>query len=409
MAQESRELQNKKGSPSGISARKALAVQICAWCAASLLIADVGARVAFEEKRPQFSMPMYQQFMHSPDKPDVLVVGSSVALCASFCADETLKKLDSKDKNEYTDALFLQKQLRQKGGQDLNCRTLATAGAMASDAWMLVSKAIEFDKKPKILIYETVSRDLFDANMPQLCATPVYQTLASVHPENKNSLLPKPVVSAIDAIRSSDLVTAISLTFADARFLSDPERLQFCVDSISSALSYTYKSRTENRNWLTEKVCKLLNRKSTIYQAAQANSAQNTAGDQPAQLAAFQVDSRPQEKRYANELVFFEKLVKLCRQNSIELVVVFLPVGEGYDAKVPPTLKKRIPADALAIAKRYGVKTLDLSKNPTFTKADFADHVHLKDTGAVKLTNLVTDELLKDKMLSSRKEAERNY
>lgn len=429
MADTSTSIEPLRKSPSGTAGRKALAAQICAWTAASLLVADTGARIAFQKPTGMLKLPMYQQFMVSPAKPDVLVVGSSVALCASFCADQTLKKLDNDDKNKYTDALFLKEQLKEKSGQDLECRTVATAGAMASDAWMLVSKSIEFDKKPKILVYETVSRDLFDASMPQIGDTPVYRALASLHPESKNTLLPKPVVDALDYIYRSPFVTALNITFADTRFLTDPQRLGFCVDSIVSSLSYAYKSRAENRNWLTQKFCALLNRKSSLYESMQAEmvkrkerdlyaplnapatASSNASSNAPANatLNAYQVDSRPQEKRYADELVYFEKLLKLCKKNNIELVVVFLPVGPDYGAKIPPALVKRYPADSLAIAKRHGIRAVDLSMSPAFTKADFTDHVHLNIPGAVKLTNIVTDDLIKGPMLSTSQKAERNY
>ena len=421
MADASTSKEPLRKSPSGTPGRKALAAQICAWTVASLLVADTGARIAFQKPTGILKLPMYQQFMISPAKPDVLVVGSSVALCASFCADQTLKKLNNDDKNKYTDALFLKAQLKEKSGQDLDCRTVATAGAMASDAWMLVSKSIEFDKKPKILVYETVSRDLFDASMPQIGDTPVYRALASLHPESKNTFLPEPVVEALDYIYRSPFVTALNITFADTRFLTDPQRLGFCVDSVVSSLSYAYKSRAENRNWLTQQFCALLNRKASLYESMQAemvkkkerdlyaplNASANASSN--ATLNAYQVDSRPQEKRYADELVYFEKLIKLCKKNNIELVVVFLPVGPDYGAKIPPPLKNRYPADSLAIAKRYGIKAVDLSMSPAFTKADFTDHVHLNIPGAVKLTNIVTDDLIKRPMLSTSQKAERNY
>jgi len=393
-----------------MTGRKAMATQVCAWTAAALLMADIGSRAAFEKPLPKFSLPVYSQFMQSSAKPDVLVVGSSVALCASFCADETLKKLSQNRKDNYTDALYLQKQLKAKTGQDLNCRTLATAGAMASDAWMLVSKAIEFDKKPKVIIYETVSRDLFDASMPQIGDTPIYRELASLHPETKNSTLPKYLVEVFDNLQRSPVVTALNITFADTRFLTEPERLQFCVDSIASSLFYTYKSRTANRDWLTDKLCALLNRKSSIYESAQAALIKKKQLDPYAPLTAFQVDSRPQEKRYENELVYFEKLIKICKQNSIELVVVFLPVNkQQYGPKVPPELRKRYPADSAIIAKKHNVRTLDYSSDTSFNPSNFADHVHLNSPGAVKLTNKVANDITSGSMLSILKKEEHTY
>ncbi|MBA3856895.1 MAG: hypothetical protein C0507_08295 [Cyanobacteria bacterium PR.3.49] len=391
--------------------KRAAAAQICAWTIALCLTADIGASIAFKKPRAELKLPVYGAFMRSQDKPDVLVLGSSVALCSSFCADQTIKKLSKEEKSEYTGALYLQKQVKEKSGQEVTTGTLATAGAMASDAWMLVKKLVEFDKKPKIIIYETVSRDLFDASMPQIGDTPVYRALASIHPPQKNQFLPKPVIDAIDNVQRSPFVTALTISFSDTRFLTDPERLQFCVDAIASSLSFTYKTRTENRTWLTDKLCTLLNRKASIYEAAQAAKSANKNNGEPTNgLVEYQVDSRPQEKRYADELVYFEKLIKLCRDNSIELVVVLLPVNKGqYGPKLPPSLRKAYPGDSLAITKRYNVQTFDYDSDESFNASHFTDHVHLNELGAVKLTDQLTSELAKGSMLSNLKKAEHTY
>lgn len=395
----------------GKSGKRAAAAQICAWTLGLCLAVDIGAGIAFKKPPIELKLPIYQAFMKSQDKPDVLVLGSSVALCSSFCADQTLKQLSKEEKSDYTGALYLKKQVKEKSGQEITTGTLATAGAMASDAWMLVKKLVEFDKKPKVIIYETVSRDLFDASMPQIGDTPVYKALASLHPPQKNQFLPKPVVQALDNALRSPFITALTITFADTRFLTDPDRLQFCVDAIASSLSYTYKSRVDNRTWLTDKLCSLLNRKASIYEAVQAANMPGKKGADPmACLIEFQVDSRPQEKRYADELVYFEKLIKLCRDNSIELIVVLLPVNNReYAPKVPTALRKAYPGDSLAITKRYNVQTFDYGSDDSFNSSHFSDHVHLNESGAVKVTDRLTSDLAKGSMLSNLKKEEHTY
>lgn len=393
----------------GAIGRNALAAQICAWSIVSVLAVETGARIAFEKKSPPPTLPRYEEFLRSQERPDLLVLGSSVALCASFCADETLTRLPENEKYRYTGAAFLQRTLKEKTGQEVTCKTLANSGSMASDAWILTNKLMEFGKKPKVILYETVSRDFFDASMPPIGDTPVYKTIASLHPESKNQLLPKPIVEAMDNVWRSPLVTALTITFADTRFLTDPERLQFCVDSVLSSVSYAYKERTEHRNWLSKQLCTLLNRKSTLHESVQAEYIKRKESNPFGSLQAYQVDSRPQEKRYADELVYFEKLAKVCKENSIELVAVFLPVGKDYEPKVPPQLRKRFPGDCLEVAKRYNIKTFDYSKGTEFKASDFSDFVHLNDSGAIKLTNLITGDLLKGSLLSSQRKEEHNY
>lgn len=407
MNKNSKSLMNKFSF--GLLEKHLAAAQICAWSIASALILDGAARVALEKPSAETSLPKYREFLSSSEKSDLVVVGSSVALCTSYCADESLVRLDQKYKHRYTNAIYLQKKLEENWGESLSCKTLATAGSMASDAWILTKKLIEFDKKPKIIVFETVSRDFFDASMPQIGDTPVYKTVASLHPESKNTLFPKPFIEAVDYLWRSPLVTALTITFADTRFLTDPERLQFCVDSIASSVSYAYKARTEHRNWLAQRFCALVNRKSALSESRQNEFIERKKRDPFASLITVSVDSRPQEKRYADELVYFEKFIKLCKENSIQLVVVFLPVGGEYGAKVPIALRKSFPGDCLDIAKRHDIKALNYMKKSAFDAGDFTDFVHLNKSGAVKLTNMMVSDLVKGPSLSTYPRKERSY
>lgn len=407
MNKTSKSLMNKLSF--GLLEKHPVAAQICAWSIAFALILDGAARVAFEKPSAETNLPKYREFFSSPEKADLVVVGSSVALCTSYCADESLTRLDENYKGRYTNAIYLQKKLEENCGERLSCKTLATAGSMASDAWILTKKLVEFDKKPKIIVFETVSRDFFDASMPQIGDTPVYKTIASFHPESKNALLPKPFMEAVDYLWRSPFITALTITFADTRFLTDPERLQFCVDSIVSSVSYAYKARTEHRNWLAQRFSALLNRKSALSESRQNEFIERKKRDPFASLITISVDSRPQERRYADELVYFEKFIKLCKENSIELVVVFLPVGSEYGAKVPIALRKCFPGDCLDIAKRYDTKTLNYMKKTAFNSADFTDFVHLNKSGAVKLTNMMVSDLVKGPSLSTHPRNERSY
>lgn len=407
MNKTSKSLMNKLSF--GLLGKHPVAAQICAWTIASALVLDVAARVAFESPSAETNLPRYQEFLNSQNKSDVVVLGSSVALCSSFCADESLKRLNEKDKYRYTDAIYLEKKLQENCGENFSCKTLATSGSMASDAWILTKKLVEFDKKPKLLVFETVSRDFFDASMPQIGDTPVYKTIASLHPESKSTFLPKPVVEAVDYLWRSPFITALTITFADTRFLTDPERLQFCVDSIASSVSYAYKARAEHRNWLAQRFCALLNRGSSLPESSQNEFIERKKRNPFASLSTVSVDSRPQEKRYADELVYFEKFVKLCKDNSIELVVVFLPVGSEYKSKVPVALRKRFPGDCLDIAKRHDIKALDYIEKTAFNSADFSDFVHLNKSGAVKLTDMMASDLVKGPSLSTHPRNERSY
>ncbi len=105
-------------------------------------------------------------FFDSQMHPDVVLLGSSLALSSSYESDRAIGVLSKKDqKNTYYGAVQLARSLEATTGKNLSIVNLACFGAMANHAWMCATKLVEFDKIPKAIIYETASRDLFDASM----------------------------------------------------------------------------------------------------------------------------------------------------------------------------------------------------------------------------------------------------
>lgn len=378
---------------------------------------DLGARTYFEKPEKKSKTNHLGTYFNSNQNPDLMVLGSSVALGSSFHSDAAFGYVDGKRKQGDTDYLgahYLKRLLRERAGLDLNCMTAASVGAMASDAWLTVSKAIEFKKVPKVIVYEFVSRDFFDASMPELGTTPTFKKLASCHPSRGGQGLPNPVMDLIDWTASSPVVTATSIILSDGRFLTDAERFRFSVDSLASATSYVYKNRSALKEWLTDQSCVFLQRRASIHESIVLNLIEQKKKNPFASLNAIDggakvYDTKPQEKRYENELVYYTRLLKLCRDNSISLIVVNMPVRSDYPPKVPGELKNRYPKEIFALAREYGADVIDLQRKDVFQDSDFLDLIHLNEGGCVKLVTLLGDQLSKHRMISTLSSARKTY
>lgn len=120
-------------------------------------------------------------------------------------------------------------------------------------------------------------------------------------------------------------------------------------------------------------------------------------------------DTKPQAKRYENELVYYTKLLKLCRDNSISLIVVNMPVRSDYPPKVPGELKDRYPKEVFALAREYGADVIDLQRADVFQDKDFLDLIHLNEGVCVKLVTLLGDKLSNHRMISNLGSAQKTY
>ncbi len=383
--------------------------KVVVWLLCFCICLDVLARVCLTSPpKGHLRTDKFQNFFESKRNPRIFVLGSSVAVCSHYYSDLSLPggTMQAKGKDEYEYAKYMEQAIKKRTGAAPDSINLAYSGSMVSDGWLVAQKSVDFGKLPDVIIYEMVSRDFFDASMPELGRTPVFNKIAGLHPSTDNQMLPKPVIALMDWAINTPLATSISIMLSDTRFLTDPQKFQSSIDSISAALCYSYKARSNTRKWLTDKTSELLARKSSLYESIRQSQEQRKKLDPFAPLVSaktgtIEVDAKPQMKRFDDELVYFEKLLKLCQKTGISLIAVNMPVGEIYAAKVPPALRDRYPREIKTLCLRYGATYLNCNCPEIFASKDFIDFIHLNSCGAVKLNDLIADEVSKRSMVSA--------
>lgn len=376
------------------------------WITCLFFGADIAAGLINKAPEPDRRILRLINYFKAPQHPDLVVLGSSVALFNHGNSDEAMGYTNTAWKMDYGAAVYLEKLLDKKTGSKITSANLANAGGMVSDDCLIAQKLVEFKKTPKIILYEMVSRDLFDASMPELGRTPCFVSIAGMHPQSTNSLLPKPIVAMVDNVIGLPIVTALSVFLSDSNNFKDQESFKSSVESVLSEASYSFKNRSANKRWLTEKVSMLLHRKSSVYESLRQSLEEKKKKNPFASLqdsGTIEVDSRPQVRRFNNELVYFKRLLDLCQQNGITIIVFDMPVGKEYGAKVPIELRERYPREIESVCNNYGVTYVNCQKVAQFNQKDFTDFIHLNAKGAVKCTQLIADQIERRQLIGATK------
>lgn len=381
------------------------------WLVALFIISDIGFGFLLPQQPEKLAhREKLEQFFFSDRHPDILLFGSSVALASSHTADKAKGYVSPKiDRGNYLELVDLSQLIFERTSKRFSAGNLSLFGSMTSDTWMAAAKTVEFKKAPKVAIYETVSRDLFDASMGPIGESPYYGYLSSVHPNTEIGWLPAPVVRLFDGIIKSKLLMSIALLCEDDQIFCNSDRLRKSIDSVFCSLSQIYGNRVAVSDELTKHASEVLHRGTTVHNAALQYQIENKKKNPFAKLAAsapatFEVDERPQLQRYEQERVYFLKLIRLCKKNGIKLVVVNMPTREGYKSLIPNGLRGLCPKETYDLARAAGVEVIDLDRN-LLQATDYIDLGHLNERGAVKLNVLLADELARrhifDDVLSS--------
>ncbi len=325
----------------------------------------------------------FASFLYSERQPAVLIVGSSVAGSAAYGADTTIDPQlprDRWDSQEYEHSIYFQNRLAQLLGRKLEVFNLSTAGCMTSDVWLLLSRAFEFGKKPEIVVYELIPRDMSDANIRVPGATPASRALARMHPRGKQQTFFTPFVQIFDSIIESPLATNLQSVL---RSLVASDNQSFCrsVDQLISSYWYVYKIRS----------LALSTVQSTEMKFLRPDSAADCAATNPIDTGLV-FDERSFANRYEIEKLYLEKLLKLCSDHNVRLVLVNMPVTANYKGSVSKSLLSKYWQDIRKFTRQYNVEYINLD-DTQFTAQDFVDNLHVSPAGGKKVAARVADAL----------------
>jgi RNase H-fold protein (predicted Holliday junction resolvase) len=364
------------------------------WTLLLLFVAD-GAVYSTVPLVKEEAMSKFASFLYSQRQPGVLIVGSSVAGSAAYGADTTIDPRlprDRWDSQEYEHSIYFQNRLAQLLGRNLEVFNLSTAGCMTSDVWLLLSRAFEFGKKPEIVVYELIPRDMSDANIRVPGATPLSRALARLHPRDKQQSFFAPIAHIFDSIAESPLSTNLQ-SVVRSMFALDNQSFCRSVDQLISSYWYVYKIRSLALSTVQSSEMRFL----------RPDSAANSAVTKPIDTGLV-FDERSFANRYELEKLYLEKLLKLCSDHDVRLVLVNMPVTANYKSSVSNSLLNKYWQDIRKLARQYNVDYINLDDSQ-FAAQDFVDHIHVSPAGGKKVAARVADALAAQTKAAAKEQA----
>ncbi len=343
-------------------------------------------------------------FFDAKERPELLVLGSSLPMEAIARYDaEYTGSFNEKSLNEvrqYTGAKYLEHLIEQKNGTKLSAFNLTCVACMASDAELILRRAIDAGRSPKIVIFGMGPRDFIDNVAPPTGKSPVCQLLSN------RTTLPE--------------------IFSEVRTLDETR------DLLLGQLVYLYKVRTDYKTMLTGWACDLLAHPADLYESNQLAKLSKKAAEEkgiavaasPAQdqTAASEIKTREvckidQENdqssteqkraqfadlpewrerylpanvdRFEKEKASFQKMLDTCKKKGIRMIVVNMPITNENKEIIPRKLFERYQNEVCTMPAQYGDEMLDLDGSGAFQLSDFYDSAHVNAQGGKKVQDLM--------------------
>jgi hypothetical protein len=308
-------------------------------------------------------------------RPTVVLLGSSLIMQPFWAMDVDLNK-KIPDIFHYHSSIAFERKLAADGAPNQRIYNFAIFGQMISDAYIYVNEYLKGDKKPDVLMFGIAPRDFYDGDLPSPTATFTFKRLVG-----------------LDNFAQ----------YADSYFPSWQDK----ADWLASHVCYFYGKRWRLQHE-TGRVVGLAYDNLGIPNDEQAPPA--PAGNNAGFMLNGSTDERwsnsakEYRKRYHDignkdlsiQEGFFRKILDVCGQRHIKVVLVNMPLSEKNRSILPPGFYDKFRNTIAELAHRPGVKFIDLGPSPAFQDTDFWDTAHLNNLGGHKLIDRIAPSVVQD-------------
>lgn len=377
------------------------------WILTFLIALDVGLRLSGGFGAPILNdsprVAAMQQFLAGSSRPNVVVLGSSLAFAANYYCDtkyatKTVPKSIA-DSMTYLSACYFEEALNESQAKRFAVANLSIPGGMAQDAYVIMQRLIQAKKRPTFVIYEIAPRDLVDNLMPVGCGALSGALESDGFSQSYKGLNFPPVLrESLDALGSSPLVSEWKRGFNRLGRQPTPEAVR---DSYTSCIWQFYKCKTELKNCLIAFTCTSLGRQPTFYAAVASIKAKQTAHNPLCQHSFIDQEmvnysvryNPPNYEQFAEQSTELEKLAKLCKLEGINLLLVNMPMMPGNRALIDSKLYHAYRQELVSLTKLYECKLIDMDGSNIFHHDDFKDFVHLNTEGGKKFQDTLVQKM----------------
>lgn len=375
----------------GVLTRSSVALAIVIF-----VMIDVGIRSTYSSWHPdRFCSPnrswawwAVQDLEKQNRTPDILLMGSSLMLSVIHDGDATyLNK--TQDAVYHHRSYYLEHLMQKKLNQDVRTFSMAIGGQMASDAYAIASTLFNRKQKPEVIVYGIAPRDFIDCMFLDPSSTETYRLMS----------------------RAGN---------AELKRLAGHKSMWNCMDDTLQYACFIYDRRVDfvdmGQRWsraLLSAVSGIrdggaLKSSSTLRAEVMPGLPEDTppnawlVGPYDPRNTPFRDNLTEYKRRYSlfrpsvyeTQIGFFERFLRYCHDNGIQVVLVNMPLTPENISILPDGLYTRYLSDVSKLAARYQARLEDFNEPGLFSHSCFADSVHVNGYGAERFVELLSDRLI---------------
>lgn len=336
-------------------------------------VEKVAFRYSEDDSRTKpWSWWLARKWLQEPTAPDVVLFGSS-QMGSAMVASDAKHLYEAVDALTHRHASTFEAELSKRLKRPVSAFSLASPGAMCSDAFMASSALFTNGKKPKLVVMGISPRDFIDNTMPYPAATEPFKFYSQF--VNTGELTKHSYDGAFAWLQygMENMPCRKLGTYIQAN-ISSPNETSASIKRANTALAAVMGGgEAVPGKWLVPAVIPPM-------------WSDNTK--------EYQVRFRnPAAPVYRSELAFFEGFLKKMQAENISVLVVGMPSLPMNRHLLPAPFWKNFRETIAQTAAANDAEWLDLTDSENFSKADFLDTVHLNAEGGEKLFSCIADAI----------------
>lgn len=326
--------------------------------------------------------------------PDVVLLGSSL-MVAPVMQAEAMHLGRPFPRFEHRQATFISDLLSSTVGARPNVFCFAVAGEAVSDAYLIAKHVLVGSKKPKVIVYGLAPRDFQDNTCPGIDSTEAFNVLSDL-----NDVKDVAGKNSFSFDRSANLVLArVSSLWKYRNDIRAVATLRL-KKSMERVLPWVVFDKYDQYGNLGP------HRKGQYPEEAigKIQAFPNVAMENSGYIKTIQQyirRYRPENKpAVEQQFEHLDKLIKLCHENQIELLLVNMPLSKTNIGLLPDGFHKNYLSRLQDICQQSNVQLLDLSSLYNGEES-YTDTVHLKPDVSKAFLSTLVNEMSRSRAISA--------
>lgn len=340
-----------------------------------------------------------QDYLRQKESPDVVLLGSSLIMnpVSILDADYLNKDIDAVHhprcayaEDRLANALHV---------KDPVCFNFGLPGGMVSDDFM-VARALFPRKKPKLLVVGLTLRDFIESHVQCASSTPTYHYFSHFFPVDDLVDQSMPEFWQRFDYWQGKLVYLLGKRL-DAQLISAEKTKAFvaALFGAGSKQNPLDEIKIDHSANVARKLRSVAEEGEFILEANKPTPYEDNSGEYRTRFR------RKNDKLFAAESFFLDRLLQFTQKEGIETVIVNMPLTTINMRIMPPGSYDKYMATVQNAAARYNCAFVDMNDFKTFAGVDFQDTAHMNANGGRKFVDQLVAAIEKNDKLAATLDA----